>query len=190
MLIEELFSRGIMTMGPSRIDPSRQVGVFKPDYIAGLPALRAAEMEKFRWIVGEWSHENAVPATRVSPAYTDIGSSRFSLGENGNWICAVAPGGREIPQITFDPFSRQWIYVLTNGAYCVLRSSDGWIHTPAGDQIVFTGLMTMIGINRDWRMTWTRKGSDEFSFINEERPADRPGSWDYIDEWRFHRKPA
>jgi hypothetical protein len=28
MLIEELFSRGIMTMGPSRLDPCRQVGVF------------------------------------------------------------------------------------------------------------------------------------------------------------------
>jgi hypothetical protein len=188
MLMAELFSRGIMTMGPSRVDPSRQIGVFNPEYVSGLPALRTAEMEKFRWIVGEWNHENAVPATRSNPAYVDIGSSRYSLGEGGNWVCIVTPNGREIPLITFDPFSRQWIFTLTNGAYCTLRSSEGWIQTDAGDQIVFTGFMTMIGINADWRMTWTRKGSDEFGFTNEER--SEPGSsWDYIDEWTFRRKP-
>ena len=189
MLMEELFSRGIMTMGPSRVDPSRQVGIFQPDYLAGLPALRTAEMEKFRWIVGEWNYENTVPATRANPAYADIGSSRYAFDEGGNWVCAIAPNGREIPLITFDPFSHQWIYTLTNGAYCTLRSSEGWTrpHTAAGDQIVFTGLMTMIGINRDWRMTWTRKGTDEFGFVNEER-LYAISSWDYIDEWRFRRK--
>ena len=42
--------------------------------------------------------------------------------------------------------------------------------------------MTMIGENCQWRMTWTRNGSDQFSFINEERDED--GSWAYIDQWR------
>ena len=185
MLMEELFSRGVMTMGPSRLDPSRQVGVFNPEFLAALPTLRASEMEKFRWIAGEWDHENAVPATRVSPAYTDIGSSRFSICENGTWICAIRPDGREVPHITFDPFSRQWVYLLANGAYGMLRSAQGWAHTTAGDQIVFTGLMTMIGITCEWRLTVTRRKPDEFSFINEERADD---SWQYIDEWHFHRK--
>src|SRR5258708_6274987 len=121
MLIEDLFSRGIMMMGPSRTDPSRQVGTFRPEFLSGLPALRAAEMEKFRWLAGEWDHRNAVPATRVSPAYNDAGVSRFSLCENGTWICNVAPDGRETPHITFDPFSRQWIYVLIRGSYGILR---------------------------------------------------------------------
>jgi hypothetical protein len=182
MLMEELFSRGIMTMGPSRIDPSRQVGVFKPELIATLPAIRAAEMEKFRWIVGEWSHENAVPATNVSPAYTDIGVSRFSICEGGTWICAVRPDGREIPHITFDPFSKQWIYLLFNGAYGILRSSEGWV----GDRVVFTGLMTMIGINCQWRLTLIRRGPHDFSLTNEEVADD--GSWIYIDKWHFRRK--
>lgn len=182
MLIERLFSSGIMTMGPSRLDPTRQVGVFAMEAIASLPAIRAAEMEKFRWIAGEWDHENAVPATGVSPAYSDIGTSRFAVCENGGWICAVAPDGRETQQITFDPFSRQWIYVLTRGSYGILRSREGWI----GDSIVFTGLMTMIGIDCEWRMTWRRQGDDAFSFTNEERAED--GSWVYIDEWRFNRR--
>ena len=86
MLMEQLFSRGIMQMGPSRVDPERQVGVFNPAFVAGLPALRAAEMEKFRWMAGEWTYENKVPATRVSPAYADSGSARFTFNEKINWI--------------------------------------------------------------------------------------------------------
>lgn len=182
MLMRELFSRGIMTMGPSRSDPSRQVGVFNRDLISSLPALRAAEMEKFRWLAGEWSHENHVPATPVSPAYTDTGVSRFSLCEKESWICFVAPDGRESRHITFDPFSRQWIYVLLMGSYGLLRSPQGWVN----NQIVFSGPMIMIGIECEWRMTWTRLSDDEFGFVNEERLPD--GSWAYIDEWRFRRK--
>ena len=180
MLIEELFSRGIMTMGPSRNDAARQVGIFNSDFVSKLPALRATEIEKFRWIAGEWNYENEVPATRVSPPYTDIGSAKYC--EKNNWICLLAPDGREIRQITFDPFSKQWIYVLIEGSYGILRSPMGW----ADDQIVFSGLMTMIGLNCEWRMTWTKKGNDEFGFVNEERNED--GSWAYIDEWRFQRK--
>ena len=78
MLIEELFARGVMTMGPSRSDPDRQVGVFRPELVAELPVIRATEMEKFRWIAGDWSYENRVPATRSNPAYTDAGCARFS----------------------------------------------------------------------------------------------------------------
>ena len=182
MLIQELFSRGIMKMGPSRVDPNRQVGVFNPDFVSGLPALRAAEMEKFRWIAGEWSHENEVPATAISPAYSDIGSSRFSFNKNSGWINLVAANEKETPYMTFDPYSKQWIYVLIQGSYGILRSTRGWV----GEQIVFSGLMTMIGINCEWRMTWTREGTDQFSFINEEQNED--GSWAYIDQWRFVRK--
>jgi hypothetical protein len=46
--------------------------------------------------------------------------------------------------------------------------------------------MTMIGIDCEWRMTWTKEDANRFSFINEERGDD--GSWAYIDEWRFSRK--
>lgn len=182
MLMERLFSTGIMQMGPSRVDPSRQVGVFAPERVAGISALRASELQKFAWIRGEWEHENSVPATSLSPAYSDIGISRFGFGEGGAWICALAPDGREIPQITFDPFSRQWIYLLTRGSYGLLRSPNGWV----GNTISFTGVMTMIGINLEWRMRWTRQSEDAFSFIDEEQ--NRDGSWSYIDEWQFERK--
>jgi hypothetical protein len=143
---------------------------------------RASQMEEFRWLAGEWNHENRVPATRVSPAYTDIGPSKFSFCEKDSWICLVSPDGRETPHITFDPFSRQWIYALIRGSYGILRSAHGWI----GEQIVFSGLMTMIGINTEWRMTWNKVDDDHFSFVNEEQNQD--GSWAYIDEWRFTRK--
>jgi hypothetical protein len=63
----------------------------------------------------------------------------------------------------------------------MLRSKDGWI----GNQIAFCGLMTMIGIDCEWRMTWTKTSDDGFDFVNEEKLAD--GSWAYIDEWRYRR---
>jgi hypothetical protein len=182
MLIEELFARGVMIMGPSRTDPARQVGVFNAEALARLPALREEHMQTFRWIAGEWNYENLVPATRLSPAYTETGSSRYSICETDAWICAVTPDGREVSHITFDPFSQQWIYVLTQGSYGILRSREGW----RGNQIVFSGLMTMLGIDCDWRMTWTKHSADEFVFVNEERRGD--GAWEYIDEWRFRRK--
>jgi len=182
MLIEQLFTSGVMQMGPSRVDPNREVGNFNPVAISGLPALRADKMKEFTWIVGEWSRENVVPATRANPAYTDVGSGKFSICEKSNWICVVAPDGREIPNITFDPFSRHWIYVLTNGAYGMLRSQDGW----RDNQIHFTGLMTMLGVTCEWRMRWKKESDDRFSFMNEER--DAAGSWIYIDEWHFMRE--
>jgi hypothetical protein len=182
MLIEELFANGIMAMGPSRNDPARQVGVFRTEAVSPLPAIRTAEMEKFRWIAGEWTYENRVPATGRSPAYSDVGTSRYSLCEKESWVCLVAPDGKEIRYLTFDPFSRQWIYVLTQGSYGMLRSREGW----NGNRITFSGLMTMIGIECQWRMTWTKQSDDEFGFVNEELGAN--GSWEYIDEWRFTRK--
>jgi hypothetical protein len=182
MLMEQLFSSGLMRMGPSRTDPDRQVGVFNPDAVAGLPALRATRMDEFRWIAGGWNYENAVPATAANPAYSDIGTCKYSLCEKNNWVCMVAPDGRETQQITFDPFSKQWIYVLMNGAYGMLRSPEGW----RDNQIDFTGLMTMIGFNCEWRIRWTKENAERFSFVNEERDASR--SWVYIDEWRFTRK--
>jgi hypothetical protein len=179
-LIETLFARNVMHIGPSRNDPQRMVGTFNPDFLAGLPALRGAELRKFHWIAGTWRWENPVPVTALSPAYTDAGTVTFVLGENDTWVCLTGPGGKLIPNITFDPFSRRWMYVLTNGSYCVLRS-PGWV----GNQIVFTGPMSMIGIDCEWRMTWTKKSDDEFTFVNEEQLTD--GSWAYIDEWRYWR---
>jgi hypothetical protein len=182
MFIEELFSRGVMTKGASRADPDRRVAVFRPEALSELAAARAGELDKFRWIAGEWNYENRVPATRFNPAYEDVGSSRFSLCEKGGWICIVEPDGKEIRHITYDPFSRQWMYVLTRGAYGILRSPAGWDR----DRIVFSGRMIMLGIDCDWRMTWTKKSDDAFGFVNEELLGD--GSWGYIDEWQFTRK--
>ena len=61
LLIEKLFSAGIMKMGSSRVDPGRQVGVFDPAFISSLPSLRASEMEKIHWLVGDWNHEKWFP---------------------------------------------------------------------------------------------------------------------------------
>ena len=43
----------------------------------------------------------------------------------------------------------------------------------------------MIGIDTEWRMTWTRAGDDRFNFVNEERLTDGP--WLLIDHWKSDR---
>ena len=181
MLMEELFARGIMMMGPSKEDPQRQVGVFNKDVVGSFPALRLAEMEKIKWLAGDWTAVNKVPATRRNPAYTDIRSSTIKVCEKSAWVCRVGPDGRERPYITFDPFSKQWIYLLAEGAYGILRS-PGW----TGNRIVFEGHMTMIGVDCEMRQTWMKASGDQFSFVNEEQLPD--GSWGYVDEWEFRRK--
>jgi hypothetical protein len=181
MLIEELFARGIMKMGPSALDPGRQVGVFNMELVATLPAKRLAALESMKWLAGEWTAENIVPATAHNPAYVDLQVYKYAIGEKGNWICGVGRDGRERPFITFDPFSGQWMYVLAEGAYGVLRS-PGW----AGNRIVFSGQMMMIGVDCELRQTWTKESDDAFSFVNEERNAQ--GDWVYADEWRYTRK--
>jgi hypothetical protein len=180
-LIETLFARRIVRIGPSRHDPANLVATFDPAAISRLAADRAAEMDRIRWLSGDWTFENPVPATRISPAYCDRGTATFALSPDGLFMCMVGRDTKLTPLMTFDPWSRRWIYMLTSGSYGVLRS-PGWSH----DRIVFTGLMTMIGIDCEWRMTWTRDGEDAFGFVNEERRAD--GSWSYIDEWTYRRR--
>jgi hypothetical protein len=78
-------------------------------------------MEKSRWLVGDWDHENVVPATRLSPANADIGTNRVYICADGSCICFIGSQCRETHKITFDPFSRQWIYMLLRGFYGMLR---------------------------------------------------------------------
>jgi len=179
MLIEELFTNGTMIMGPSRSDPGREVGILAPSVLAGFADKRAGALERFSWIAGDWSYENVVPPTSVSPGYRDVGRLRFVL--DGGWVCTVTDAGVSTRWITFDPLSGQWFFVLTGTSFGLLRSSEGW--TDAG--ISFSGPMTMIGLDREWRMRWTTTGHDAFTFVNEERVAS--GDWIYIDEWRFSR---
>jgi len=181
MLMEELFARGIMRMGPAPNETNRQTGVFNMEFLKTLPAKRHAEMSKMLWLAGEWNAENTVPASAYNPAYTDLQVYKYVVGEQGTWICGIARDGREKPFITFDPFSEQWMYVLAEGAYGVLRSK-GW----DGNRIVFTGHMTMIGVDCELRQSWEKVSDDEFRFVNEERLPD--GSWGYADAWRYTRK--
>jgi hypothetical protein len=181
MLMEELFGRGIMVMGPAKDDPARMTGTFNMELLKTLPALKTAEMEKMRWLEGEWNSVNRVQATSKNPAYEDFGSGTYRFCEKDSWICLVGKDGRERRYLTFDPFSKQWIYLLAEGAYGILRSS-GW----HGDALVFEGEMTMIGVNCVLRQSWKKKSNDEFSFVNEEKLAN--GSWGYVDQWELKRK--
>ncbi len=108
----------------------------------------------------------------------------FTVDTGTGWVCSVQADGSLNQWVTFDPLSMQWIYLLSRGSFGMLRSREGWMQ----DRIAFTGLMTMVGLEREWRMTWEHPPSgrvEAFRFVNEERIED--GCWSYIDEWRFTR---
>src|SRR5262249_18490006 len=136
-LIDAMFASGVVRMGASRVDPTRQVATFDPAAIGALIAVRDQELQTFLWILGEWDFENHVPAGDRNPAYIDVGRVRYVRSDDAAWICVAMPHGKAVPLLTFDAWSRQWIYVLTNGAFGILRSV-GW----EDDQLVFTGTMT------------------------------------------------
>ena len=179
--MEELFRRGIMIMGPSPKDPTVQVGVLNMTLLAGFPAERTNKLREMDWLAGDWISENRVPAATLNPAYVEPGATTMRFCEKGAWLCRVRPDGRELPFVTYDPFSKQWMYILAEGAFGILRS-PGWV----GNRIVFEGYMTMIGVDCQMRQTWTKANNDEYRFINEERLPD--GSWAYIDEWELRRR--
>lgn len=181
-LIEELFENGTMVMGPSRHHPADIVGTFPPELIPKLHAERKAEIEKVQFMTGDWVTENEVPATPRNPSYVDRAKASMKLSAAGTWVCAV-PNSVDVPLLTYDPFSHQWMYVLAEGAYGILRSK-GW----EGDRLALTGLMTMIGVEREFRHTIIRPAdgsrNDEFHAVNEERHGTE---WVHVDRWRFRR---
>src|SRR5215467_6029011 len=96
-LIETLFARRIVRIGPSRHDPGNQVATFDPETISKLAADRAAEMDRIRWLSGDWTFENPVPATRLSPAYCDRGTATFAPSLDGLFMCMVGRDGKMTP---------------------------------------------------------------------------------------------
>jgi len=75
-----------MVMGPAKDDPTRLTGTFNMELLATFPVLKAAEMEKMRWLEGEWNSVNRVPATGKNPAYEDVHTGKYKFCEKDSWI--------------------------------------------------------------------------------------------------------
>jgi hypothetical protein len=175
-IFEQLVGHGFMVL-----DPVRKVLVFNREVVAKFPAIRKAKMEEFKWLVGEWSAENRVPPTPTTPAYTDTYLYTYRLCEGDTRISITGPGGNPRPYLTFDPFSRRWMMTFVDGLYGVLQSG-GW----QDDLVVFAGRLTMLGVDCELRQTMTRRGSDEFHILNEEKLSD--DRWQVVDEFYCRRK--
>jgi hypothetical protein len=174
-MFEHLFNSGVM-----KIDPGRKVGVFDLEVISKFPALRKAEMEKLRWMEGEWNAENSVRATRVSPAYVDTYPYTYRFCEDGTTLCIVR-GGKEVPNITYDAFSKKWLLLMPGGGAFGMLTSAGW----SGDSIEFTGHILMLGYECDLRTTLTRRSDRDYYMSNHERQPD--GTWTLVDDWVFRK---
>jgi len=142
-------------------------------------------MEEFRWLVGEWSATNSatnkVRATPSTPAYTDTYFHSYQLCEANTRISITGPGGTARPYLTFDPFRERWMMTFTESVYGVLQSK-GWQR----DSIVFTGCLTMLGVDCRIRQTISKRSADEFYTLNEEKT--KQSTWVVTDEFEFRRK--
>src|SRR3954452_1431925 len=176
LIFEQLVSRGLMAF-----DPNRKVLTFNLPVLAKFPAMRQAKMQEFKWLIGEWAFENRVRATPTTPAYTDTYFYSYELADNASRYTVSGHGAKARPYLTFDPLSNRWMMTFTEGLFGVLQS-DGW----AGNSIVFTGPLTMLGIDCELRQTITRRGENDFHILNEEKLPD--GSWRETDEFNCQRK--
>ena len=176
LIFEQLVGRGFMVF-----DPGRKVLVFNREVVGKFPAIRKAKMEEFKWLVGEWAAINKVRATQTTPAYTDTYFYSYQLCDADTRISITGPGGTPRPYLTFDPFSDRWMMTFTEAVYGVLQSK-GWQR----DSIVFTGCLTMLGVDCELRQTVNKGSADEFYTLNEEKTKE--GTWVVTDEFEFRRK--
>lgn len=175
LIFEQLVGRGVMVF-----DPERKVLTFNREVVGTFPAIRKAKMEEFQWLVGEWSAENRVGATPTTPAYTDTYFYTYELSDDDTRISITGPGGKPRPYLTFDPFSSRWMMTFIDGLYGALQS-EGW----QGNSIVFTGPLTMLGVDCEIRQTVTKYSGDRFHILNEEKLPD--STWGIVDEFECRR---
>jgi hypothetical protein len=175
-IFEQLVGRGLMVF-----DPNRKVLTFNLAVLAKFPAIRQQRIDEFKWLIGDWAFENHVRATPTTPAYIDTYYYTYELTDDGSRYTVSGHGAKARPYLTFDPFSSRWMMTFTEGLFGVLQS-NGW----NADSIVFTGLLTMLGIDCELRQTLTRKSPDEFHILNEEKLPD--GTWRETDEFFCRRK--
>jgi hypothetical protein len=175
-MFEHLFNSGVM-----KIDPGRKVGVFNLEVISKFPALRKAEMEKIRWMEGDWNAENSVRATRVSPAYVDTYPYTYRFCEDGATLCIVR-GGKEVPNITYDAFSRKWLLLMPGrGAFGMLTSA---------------GLVRRLDrVHRSYSHAGLRvrpahdaHPPHRSRILHVESRAQPDGTWTLVDDWVFRKR--
>jgi len=175
LLFEQIFARGFMVF-----DSEKKTGVFNPTVAKEFADARRQKMEEFRWLIGNWDAVNHVRATPTTPAYSDTYRYTYNFCDDDTRICITGPSGKERPHLTFDPFSARWMMTFVDSAYGVLQS-EGW----SGQTIVFSGRVTMLGVDCELRQLIERRGPDEFYVRNDERLSD--GQWSVVDDFEFRR---
>ena len=175
LVFEEIFKRGFMVM-----DRDKNVGTFNLPVVSGLAAKRKEKMLSFAWMVGTWRAVNTVRATSTTPGYEDTYEYTYEMEDDGARLIAVRTGGKKFPYLTFDAFSGRWMMTFTEVIYGVLQAKE-WVQS----QIVFTGPLTMLGVDCELRQTLTKKSENDFHVLNEERLPDN--TWSMVDELMFTR---
>jgi hypothetical protein len=117
---------------------------------------------------------------------SDKGRSIIAYALDGTWIEArdtYPAGGQDVGYVTYNPVTKRWIALGIDGTgNAVTTTATGW----AGNRLVFTGDVTIVGEQVTLRQTVEKVSDTAYNVINEQKMAD--GSWLVLDRYEYRKR--
>jgi len=149
-------------------------------------AMPPAELERAKWLLGQWEVSARVFATASTPERRSQGSSRIDQALGKAWIRFddTYADGSDLTFLTFNAITQRWVSVTIDGTgNAVTTQGTGSID----HRLVFTGPpVSIVGETVRLRQTMEKRSDGEFHVLNEERLAD--GRWVALDEYSYRKK--
>jgi hypothetical protein len=141
------------------------------------PAQRIHDLD---WMLGDWTSEAVVYATRTTPEWRDDGRTSFRIVGD-----AMIASDDLSTILDWDPFARVWRSFGAEPPVSPLASSVGQMEDGT---LVLEGDVRLFGELFHLRQTLTRDGPDAFNIVNEQRLAN--GRYQAVDSYRYTRAGA
>jgi hypothetical protein len=144
------------------------------------------EMKRMAWLVGRWSVEAHVFATRTTPESRSHGTSVVTPALGGGWLQiadAYPDGGHDLGFLTYSQTSGQWLSVaLDSTGNAVVTRAGSW----DGRTMVFTAPpVQILGESAELRQTLEKRSEREYHILNEELLPS--GRWVALDEYTYRK---
>lgn len=157
--------------------------------LAADPALAARlgkpgpEMDRVRWLLGEWNVVAEVQASRKATE-PERGISRVTLQLGGTALQyqdTYPSGTQDMGFLLYSPATKSWVAIGLDS----LGNAVTTIGDVQADRMVFEGDVLVLGVPTHLRQTFQREGADAYLLTNEERSA---GRWIPLDTYRYTRR--
>ena len=146
----------------------------------------APELQRMRWMLGQWNVEAVVFATPTAPQRTEHGKALITFVNDGTWLQmadAYPAGNQDLGFLTYNIVSRRWISVgLDSVGNAVISTASSW----EGNRLVLQAPhVEILGVVTTLRQTLSKQDDDHYSLLNEEQLPS--GAWVKLDEYHYQR---